>query len=71
MRVALRLVVPVLLATAGAMASTAPATAVPDPVAMVECLANAPTELVDPASLLDPAALLDPAGAPGVPCLAP
>ncbi|MFC8388212.1 MULTISPECIES: hypothetical protein [unclassified Streptomyces] len=74
MRVALRLVVPVLLATAGAMASTAPATAVADPVATIACLTEAPaaaTALVDPAALRDPAALLDPAGAPGVSCLAP
>lgn len=60
------------LAFAGVMAPAA--TAVPDPVHTITCLAETPTaatELAaDPAAVADPAALLDPAGAPGVSCLA-
>ncbi|WP_371100593.1 hypothetical protein [Streptomyces sp. PU_AKi4] len=68
MRVPLRLIAPVLLAAAGAMASTAPATAVDNPVGTVTCLTEAPAAVTE---LADPATLLDPATAPGVSCIAP
>ncbi|MBH1933011.1 hypothetical protein I5Q34_01680 [Streptomyces sp. AV19] len=54
--------------------AVSPASAVPDPVGIVACVAETPaavTELVDPAALLDPAGLLDPTGLPVVSCLAP
>ncbi|MFF9485947.1 hypothetical protein [Streptomyces sp. NPDC014676] len=75
MRVPLRLIAPVLLAAVGVTASTAPATAVDNPVGTVTCLTEAPTAVddiaADPKGALDPDSLLDPATAPGVSCLAP
>ena len=75
MRVPLRLIALGLLAAAGAMASTAPATAVDNPVGTVTCLTEAPTAVddiaADPKGALDPDSLLDPAAAPGVSCIAP
>ncbi|MFJ5557834.1 hypothetical protein ACIQCD_10500 [Streptomyces sp. NPDC093250] len=71
MRVPLRLIAPVLLAVAGAMASTAPATAVPNPIATITCLTDAAgVEPADPATLLDPADLFHAEG-PVTTCLAP
>lgn len=75
MRVPLRLIAPVLLAAAGAMAPTAPATAVDNPVGAVTCLTETPTAVTDiaadPKGALDPDSLLDPATAPGTSCLVP
>ncbi|MFD9071150.1 hypothetical protein [Streptomyces lasiicapitis] len=54
------------LAIAGALAD--PASAVPDPVATVDCLAQAAGDVT---SLVDPASPGVPAEVPGVACLAP
>ncbi|MPY64467.1 hypothetical protein [Streptomyces spongiae] len=54
------------LAVVGAL--SAPAVAVPDPVATVDCVAQTPADL---AGLIDPAAPGVPSEIPGTACLAP
>ncbi|MEW2401764.1 hypothetical protein [Streptomyces sp. NPDC046862] len=54
------------LALVGALA--APAVAVPDPVATVNCFVQTPADVV---GLVDPAAPAVPTEIPGVSCLAP
>lgn len=54
------------LAIIGAL--SAPAVAVPDPVATVNCLAQTPADIT---GLIDPASLAVPTEIPGTACLAP
>ena len=54
------------LAVVGAL--SAPAVAVPDPVATINCVAQTPAEVT---ALVDPASLGVPTEIPGTACLAP
>ncbi|GGX13744.1 hypothetical protein GCM10010297_39090 [Streptomyces malachitofuscus] len=68
MRVSLRLIALGLLTAAGAMASTAPATAMVDPVSTLYCVTEA-VGLADPTAAIDPTDLLN-TGGPVTGCVA-